>query len=289
MASRWAYEALTVVQFKDNDYEKRFFEFDKKMSFANWKKDQWESNLDSKLTNFYRITQKENPLHTELDKIKRDGQIIINEVRKEIKNFNSSDLYSDEDVEKLLLTIKNNNMEKKDYLALHNYLTSIRDYYMNQYNAASNSKDEILIRETDPDTTFIRKLRALKKQKVISSKEYRSYKNLMSYLKKYQFQKFKNNYNNHSLEDFVTNSNSLTFITEDETGLIQKSDPIYLDPVNHKYFGAHFYAPSKYFLDYKLDTFSANLIVIWLMTLLLTITLYFDVLRKILEINSSKR
>ena len=289
MASRWAYEALTVVQFKDNEYEKRFFEFDKKMSFANWKKDQWESNLDSKLTNFYRITQKENPLHTELDKIKRDGQIIINEVRKELKNFNSSDLYSDEDVEKLLLTIKNNNMEKKDYLALHNYLTSIRDYYMNQYNAASNSKDEILIRETDPDTTFIRKLRALKKQKVISSKEYRSYKNLMSYLKKYQFQKFKNNYNNHSLEDFVTNSNSLTFITEDETGLIQKSDPIYLDPVNHKYFGAHFYAPSKYFLDYKLDTFSANLIVIWLMTLFLTVTLYFDVLRKILEIKSSKR
>ena len=289
MASRWAYEALTVVQFKDNEYEKRFFEFDKKMSFANWKKDQWESNLDSKLTNFYRIIQKENPLHTELDKIKRDGQIIINEVRKEIKNFNSSDLYSDEDVEKLLLTIKNNNMEKKDYLALHNYLTSIRDYYMKQYNAASNSKDEILIRETDPDTTFIRKLRVLKKQKVISSKEYRSYKNLMSYLKKYQFQKFKNNYNNHSLEDFVTNSNSLTFITEDETGLIQKSDPIYLDPVNHKYFGAHFYAPSKYFLDYKFDTFSANLIVIWLMTVLLTITLYFDVLRKILEIKSSKR
>ena len=289
MASRWAYEALTVVQFKDNEYEKRFFEFDKKMSFANWKKDQWESNLDSKLTNFYRINQKENPLHTELDKIKRDGQIIINEVRKEIKNFNSSDLYSDEDVEKLLLTIKNNNMEKKDYLALHNYLTSIRDYYMKQYNVASNSKDEILIRETDPDTTFIRKLRALEKQKVISSKEYRSYKNLMSYLKKYQFQKFKNNYNNHSLEDFVTNSNSLTFITEDETGLIQKSDPIYLDPVNNKYFGAHFYAPSKYFLDYKFDTFSANLIVIWLMTVLLTITLYFDVLRKILEINSTKR
>tara|TARA_A100001015_G_C15026436_1_gene730751 strand:- start:1770 stop:3203 length:1434 start_codon:yes stop_codon:yes gene_type:complete len=289
MASRWAYEALTVVQFKDNEYEKRFFEFDKKMSFANWKKDQWESNLDSKLTNFYRITQKENPLHTELEKIKRDGQIIINEVRKEIKNFNSSDLYSDEDVEKLLLTIKNNNMEKKDYLSLHNYLTSIRDYYMNQYNIASNSKDEILIRETDPDTTFIRKLRSLKKQKVISSKEYRSYKNLMSYIKKYQFQKFKNNYNNHSLEDFVTNSNSLTFITEDETGLIQKSDPIYLDPVDHKYFGAHFYAPSKYFLDYKFDTFIANLIVIWLMTLLLTITLYFDVLRKILEINSSRR
>lgn len=289
MASRWAYEALTVVQFKDNEYEKRFFEFDKKMSFANWKKDQWESNLDSKLTNFYRITHKEHPLHTEVDKIKRDGQIIINEIRKEIKNFNSSDLYSKEEIENLLLTIKDNNMEKKDYLSLHDYLTSIRDYYMNQYNLASNSKDEILIHETDPDTSFINKLRSLKKQKVISSKEYRSYKNLMSYLKKYQFQNFKNRYSNKSLEDFVTNSNSLTFITEDETELIQKSDPIYLDPVNHKYFGAHFYSPSKYFLNYKLDTFNANLIVIWLMTLILTVTLYFDVLRKILEINSSKR
>tara|TARA_B110001452_G_scaffold164131_1_gene136888 strand:- start:338 stop:1987 length:1650 start_codon:yes stop_codon:yes gene_type:complete len=289
MASRWAYEALTVVQFKDNEYEKRFFKFDKKMSFANWKKDQWESNLDSKLTNFYRTALKEYPLHTEIDKAKRDGQIIINEIRKEIKNFNSSNLYSDQEVEKLLLTIKNNNMEKEDYLALHNYLTSIRDYYMKQYNKASNAKDEILVHETDPDTTFIRKLRSLKKEKTISSKEYRSYKNLMSYLKKYHFQKFKNSYSNHSLEDFATNSNSLTFITEDENGLIQKSDPIYLDPVNNKYFGAHFYSPSKYFLDYKIDTFNANLIVIWLMTLFLTITLYFDILRKILEINFFKR
>ena len=64
MASRWAYEALTVAQFKDNEYEKRFFEFDKKMSFANWKKDQWESNLDTKLTNFYRISQSKSPLHS---------------------------------------------------------------------------------------------------------------------------------------------------------------------------------------------------------------------------------
>ena len=69
----------------------------------------------------------------------------------------------------------------------------------------------------------------------------------------------------------------------------KNDDPIYLDPVNHKYFGAHFYSPSKYFLDYKFDTFSANLIVIWLMTIFLTITLYFDVLRKILEFNTSKR
>ena len=283
MASRWAYEALTVAQFKDNEYEKRFFEFDKKMSFANWKKDQWESNLDTKLTNFYRISQSKSPLHSEIDKSKRDGQIIVNEIRKEEKNFNSSNLFSNDKLEELLSTIENNDMQKKDYLQLHNYLTSIRDYYMNQYNEASNKKDKILISEIAPSKSLINKLKDFKKNKEISPKEYRSYKSLMSYLKKYRFQEYKNKYNNHSLEDFVTNSNSLSFITEDETGLIQKSDPIYLDPIGKKYFGSHFYSPSKYFLDYKFDTFNANIIVIWLMTLLLTITLYFDVLRKILE------
>ena len=105
----------------------------------------------------------------------------------------------------------------------------------------------------------------------------------MTRLKDYQFQKFKTTFNNHSLEDFVTNSNSLNFIAEDKTSLIQKSDPIYLDPYKHQYLGAHFYAPSKNLFGLKLDTFHANLIVIWLMTILLTITLYFDVLRKIIE------
>ena len=44
-----------------------------------------------------------------------------------------------------------------------------------------------------------------------------------------------------------------------------------------------FYAPSKNLFGFKLDTFSANVLVIWLMTILLTITLYFDVLRKLIE------
>lgn len=37
MPSRWAYEALSVVQFKDNSYEKRFFEINKRISNCNFK------------------------------------------------------------------------------------------------------------------------------------------------------------------------------------------------------------------------------------------------------------
>ena len=283
MASRWAYEALTVTQFKDNKYEKKFFKYDKQMSFANWKKDQWESNLDTKLTNFYRASKKENLDKMELMKTERDGKIIINEIRKELKNFNSSKVYSDEKMEELLTTIENNTMVKNDYLQLHNYFTSTRDYYKGVYNEADFSKDSLLRSYIKPSKKLTTKLKNYKKDKTISSKEYRSFKKLISNLKDYDFQEFKNKYNNHSLEDFVTNSNSLSFIDEDETGLIQKSDPIYLDPVGNNYLGAQFYAPSKFLFGKKLDTFTANLFVIWLMTIILTITLYFDVLRKILE------
>ena len=38
MASRWAYEALTVTQFKDNKYEKKSFQVCSKMSFYSGKK-----------------------------------------------------------------------------------------------------------------------------------------------------------------------------------------------------------------------------------------------------------
>lgn len=36
MVSRWAYEALAVTQFRDNPFQKQFFDIDKEISEANW-------------------------------------------------------------------------------------------------------------------------------------------------------------------------------------------------------------------------------------------------------------
>src|SRR5690606_31376864 len=49
MASRWAYEALAVTQFKDSEYGKIYFEYEKKRSFASWKKDTWLQEMTSYL------------------------------------------------------------------------------------------------------------------------------------------------------------------------------------------------------------------------------------------------
>ena len=283
MASRWAYEALTVTQFKDNKYEKKFFKYDKEMSFANWKKDQWESTLETKLSSFYRNHQNQNLNELKQKQTKRDGQIIINEIKKELTYFPESSKTSPEKVLNLLQKIEENQLTKEDYYGLIQYLSETRNHYKNLYKTAENHHEKIItdLLEINDSTRSV--LRQLKSEKKISSKEYRNQKRLIAKLKEQKFQLFKTKYNNHSLEDIVTNSNTLKFITEGETSLIQKSDPIFLDPYTNNYLGAHFYAPSKFLGNIKLDTFYANILVIWFMTILLTFSLYYDLLRKLIE------
>jgi hypothetical protein len=70
-------------------------------------------------------------------------------------------------------------------------------------------------------------------------------------------------YRNESLADHVTNKNDVNVITEYNGELVQKSDPIYLEPVQGGLFGAQFYAPAKYPLGVRIPTWWANAIVIW--------------------------
>lgn len=49
MASRWAYEALAVNQFKNNEYEKLFFEYSQKISEANYYVAYFVPHLENKL------------------------------------------------------------------------------------------------------------------------------------------------------------------------------------------------------------------------------------------------
>jgi hypothetical protein len=48
-------------------------------------------------------------------------------------------------------------------------------------------------------------------------------------------------------------------------------------------FNAQFYMPAKHFLNRNIDTFFFNLGVIWLMTFVLALSLYWEVLRKIID------
>ncbi|MBA3706313.1 MAG: hypothetical protein H0W84_10590 [Bacteroidetes bacterium] len=87
------------------------------------------------------------------------------------------------------------------------------------------------------------------------------------------------------------NRNTPYRILDLDGSYVQKIDPVYLDPVDSDFGRAHFFAPRKKFFGTYYDTFWVNLCVIWTMSLILAITLYFDVLKKfinMLEIIFSK-
>ena len=100
---------------------------------------------------------------------------------------------------------------------------------------------------------------------------------------KKQFLARKDRYHNESLEDFVTNKNDVDKILEEDGQLVQKTNLVYITPVKKYFLGAHFYAPSKYFFGKQITTLSANILVLWTMTLIMCFVLFFDGMKKALD------
>jgi hypothetical protein len=92
----------------------------------------------------------------------------------------------------------------------------------------------------------------------------------------------KRKYFNESLEEFVTNKNEYERIVEYKGKLIQKTDPIYLDPM-FPFLKAHFYSPRKMIFGEYYNTFWVNLMVIWLKILGFYLALYYRLLKKFLD------
>ena len=98
--------------------------------------------------------------------------------------------------------------------------------------------------------------------------------------KKNEYFRLLDTYRNQSLAEVVTNKNELEVIVQHEGELVQKSDPIYLEPVRSGFFGAQFYAPSKWTMGLRLPTLAANALVLWLMTFIMAVALYLEIFPK---------
>ncbi|NJK86178.1 MAG: hypothetical protein HC906_09600 [Bacteroidales bacterium] len=99
---------------------------------------------------------------------------------------------------------------------------------------------------------------------------------------KEQFLELKHNFYNDKITEFVENSNEVVRIVEVRGQLYQKIDPIYLDPDN-RFIKAHFYAPRKKLFNNYYSTFWINIGVIWMMSIVLYIILYFRLLKRMLD------
>jgi ABC transport system ATP-binding/permease protein len=244
MASRWAFEASMVSQFKDNKFENEFYIYDKTMASADFKKvyliPELETRLQYSLTNY---TSKDPAV---IAQVKNDLALVRNELTRELKTVgqNLPEL-ADLTIERFSPSVHAKVTTKLEFL---------KKFYVNRYNAADTKKESIIASRT----------------KGQSGKDFTMYKE---------------RYHNDAISELVKNVTETHRIIEKDGKLIQKIYPIYKDPdPEHAIdFDAQFYMPAKHFLRRDIDTFWFNTGVIWSMTLVLALLLYFDVLRRIID------
>jgi ABC transport system ATP-binding/permease protein len=239
ITARWGYEALAVNQFIYNDYEKPFYQYEKEMSKASFKKDYWNVEVKGALDNIVNDLEK----GVKGNEFKDDVLLVSNEIRKQLAltpeiKFNYGDLITPDKITPEVAS------------AAITYVETIRRLYVNHYNDASNRKE-------------------LLKSKMAGD-------NLQNFLK------LRDTYFNKSLEEFVKDKNETAKTIVYKGELVQKLDPIFMDSKN-KLILAHFYAPEKQIFGMKVDTYIVNVIVLWIMTLLLYLALYFRLLKKLLD------
>lgn len=244
ITARWAYEAISVYQFKNNGYQKQFYNFDKDLSISNYKKDYWLVHLKNEVTEIKRYIN--NP--EKEAEIRKSLEMVKQEVKKELRDNPKS---------KITFTgldeITYENFSEKDVDKFRAYFEELNKYYMKRYNKTSEKKDNLM-------------------SSLQNNEE-----------KREAFIELRKKYHNESLKEFVKNENDMIKIIEYDNELIQKTDPIFHDPAPGTFLKAHFYAPQKRIFGELYDTFWVNILVIWSMTITLLIALYFNLLKRLLE------
>ncbi len=190
ITARWAYEALTVNQFKNNNYESPIFNFERIKHESNYKKDLWLKELENRL-NYY---ERHRDSKVEQEQIRNDFELIRNELLSESKEpqtipmqVNLHNLYPEK-------------ISENDIRDLKMYFNSIRKFYIDRFNRADAIKEKRI--------SGLLKTDSLRRAYI----------------------QLKRDYNNENIEDFVMNNDEQKKYIVYQNRIYQKSNPIYLYP-----------------------------------------------------------
>ncbi|MFM8833859.1 MAG: ABC transporter ATP-binding protein, partial [Cytophagales bacterium] len=229
----------------DNEFEKEFYVYDKTMADADYKKIYLIPELESRLDfiNINRQTQ-EPGIKKE---VARKLDVIRYALQHEEKITRSNFQYT--------ANLHIDRYDSSVNIPLINYLETLKRFYINRYNKADQEKENKIARLTSTP----------QKEKI--------------------FENQRNAYQNEAITDLVRNTMEQNRIIEKDGKLVQKIYPVYKDPdPDHMVdFDAQFYMPAKHIFNQNIDTYWFNLGVICSMILLLTLTLYWEVLRRIID------
>ena len=240
MASRWAYEAMAVYQFVNNDYEAPYYEYEKQAAMADFK-----------------------------------AEFIMNDLKARNKfindNIGSKDQETLKEIEKGLKILRDNLRNEKFKLGIEK-LSIDSEITIGKFNGELGEKLDRYFDEYQKHYRKIYNQYTAKIEKRMAKNE-RKGRNIND---------DKNRYLNESLSDLVRNTTTKSRLLEYDGELIQQINPVFQDPGKSGIFDyrTQFFAPKKNLLGVEMGTFWFNIIVIWFMTVLFYIFLYFELLKK---------
>ncbi|MBN2275215.1 MAG: ATP-binding cassette domain-containing protein [Bacteroidales bacterium] len=248
MVTKWTYEALMVHQFKDNQfmsYDKsriKLYDLEKVESQSDFKKVYWLPELTERLE---RVTR-------ELDNIEMvsvtadDLTLIANEIEAECKINKDIAPFTEMNM------LSPEKFDKTTAQKVHEFFETLDNYYGEKFQLVSHQKENYINfwMENNPDGYTL----------------------------------LRDNYHNEGVSDIVRKVYEKNKILEFNQQLVQHYDPIYQDPIpaSPVSIRTHFYSPAKPFLGKTFDTYWFNITIVWILTLLFYVILYFDGLKKLL-------
>ena len=248
MASRWAFEAFMVTQFKDNPFEKQFYDIDKVIAESDYKRIYYIPELESHLA--LCLNSRRHWLNPQYEPLTNSLTLLRNEIGHELQYIGEENFpYVDElVVGRFDSTIHRNAM---------NFLSTLKQVYLLRQNKAMRNRENLISElTTTPE-------------------------------KEKSYHHVRNKFQNKQVSAAVKNISTPNRIVENEGKLYQRIYPIYQEEhkPNHVLdFSANLFQPTKHFLGHYFDTLYFNISVIWGMTVILFIALYFDLLKKFMEL-----
>jgi hypothetical protein len=172
-------------------------------------------------------------------------KLLKNEIQKEQKNYPNLTI---EGIDKLEPETYNTEF----YYLIYDFLQLLEAEYLKMFELANQKKEDIINYWLESDAD-----------------KYRAYRDA---------------YHNESVGDIALKVYEKNKIIEYNNEYIQQFHPVYQDPVvkGNLDFRSHFLAPRKHFLGMYFETYWFNVSFIWLLTILLYITLYYEHLKKLL-------
>ncbi len=246
ITARWAFEALAVAQYTNNQFDKEFYSYEKLKSQAKYRKEFWIPALHNHLQKVIALKNDTQALAQE------QRQYSLNLINKELDKHKQ--LYPSRSGNHILLSLGDTQTNTDSVNA---YIDYLKDYYRALYNEADHQLDNKIKALTNTAT---------KRSAYLAAKEMYHNDDL---------QRFVTNSNN-----FFSNK-----IIEYDGELWQKLDPIYQDPEG-QFLKAHFLSPTKPFGNKRIDTYYANTLIIWLINLLLFVMLYLRALPNLFSMHS---